>query len=80
MGLRAFQFFKTMQPARVRQENQHRQPTPVQAHTKADLSIRERRSNIEPAIKSWIDNVIVPALVRKWIASGTRGEPTNGLE
>lgn len=25
---------------------------------------------IDPAVKSWIDNVIVPALVEEWRASG----------
>jgi hypothetical protein len=31
-------------------------------------SIQSTRADLNPALKSWIDDVIVPALVDKWIA------------
>jgi hypothetical protein len=35
---------------------------------------RHEEGDLNPALKSWIDNVIVPALVKQWIATN-EGEP-----
>jgi len=34
---------------------------------------RKRTHPIDPWIKSWIDNVIVPALVDEWLLRGQKG-------
>jgi hypothetical protein len=39
-----------------------------------------RRSNeeqITPAVKAWLDNVFVPAMVKQWIAAGPGGHSVN---
>jgi hypothetical protein len=35
---------------------------------KHGLSRSGRRTSIDPALKAWIDNVIVPALADQWVA------------
>jgi hypothetical protein len=36
---------------------------------------RHEEGDLNPAFKSWIDNVIVPALVKQWIATN-EGKPS----
>jgi hypothetical protein len=36
---------------------------------------RYEEGDLNPALKSWIDNVIVPALVKQWIATN-EGKPS----
>lgn len=36
---------------------------------------RHEEGDLNPALKSWIDNVIVPALVKEWIATN-EGKPS----
>jgi len=39
-----------------------------------------RPAGIDPKVKSWIDNVIVPTLVREYLASERKsGESLNGV-
>ena len=38
------------------------------------LMARKGAASIDPAIKSWIDNVVVSALVKQWFSSeGSKG-------
>ena len=39
---------------------------PVSGLDRRQKSRERRNSPIEPALKAWIDNVIVPALVDRW--------------
>lgn len=32
------------------------------------MNFEKRRAKLEPALKSWLDNVIIPALVREYLA------------
>jgi len=37
---------------------------------KSALHLRPDEKQIAPAVKAWLDNVIVPALVKQWLAEG----------
>jgi len=53
---------------------------------KPDLPVRSDAQQVPPAVKAWLDNVIVPAMVRRWIAEAQQGqgirsgEESNGAE
>ena len=37
---------------------------------KSALPLRSDEKQVAPALKAWLDNVIVPALVKQWLAEG----------
>jgi hypothetical protein len=41
-------------------------------------AVSAKKGRIDPAVKSWLDNVLVPALVRLYLAANGR-EEDNGL-
>src|SRR5579883_2826162 len=42
---------------------------------RSEPEIRRDSAALDPAIKSWLDNVLVPAMVRKWIRADAVGAP-----
>jgi hypothetical protein len=44
--------------------------TPSDSHERCFLKMRSS-GKLNPTLKDWIDNVIVPALIEQWISSKT---------
>jgi hypothetical protein len=40
-------------------------------------SMAQSGEQIPPALKAWLDNVIVPAMVKQWFAAGPEGHAVN---
>ena len=58
----------------VRYSGRMSQSAKPQKSTSPRLSNEEQ---IPPALKAWLDNVIVPALVKQWLAEGPGGHGVN---
>jgi hypothetical protein len=46
----------------------------VNAMRSSEPQIRHHGAELNPAIKAWLDNVLVPALVRRWVSSNAVGQ------
>ena len=44
---------------------------------KSALPVPSDEQQVAPAVKAWLDNVLVPALVKQWIAAGPEGHGVN---
>jgi len=44
---------------------------------KSALPLRSDEKQVAPALKAWLDNVIVPALVKEWLDEGPGGHGVN---
>jgi hypothetical protein len=44
---------------------------------KSALPLRSDEKQLAPALKAWLDNVIVPALVEQWLVARTEGHGVN---
>jgi hypothetical protein len=44
---------------------------------KSALPLRSDEKHVAPAVKAWLDNVIVPALVEQWLAARPEGHGVN---